>query len=210
MRRFGPPRHDTPLIGRFGAMPSSSSTPAVVDRLLRALRGEGVLPSAKAAVLAREHLCDSGFNALDGSACCAPRAGAYSATVGRSRAGSDSVPHARQTRVRDTRFITFLTSHPRFVRRCYPGRALCHPWALAVCGSYSRSRRASAAVGASSTRSVTVVPHLRPVGLCPSSTPSRDPAARPAPRVARNGLADMNVDVCRCAGSRHTVRPLPV
>ena len=33
------------------------------DRLLRALRGEGVLPSAAVAVLARQHFCDSGFDA---------------------------------------------------------------------------------------------------------------------------------------------------
>ena len=47
--------------------------PAAAERLLRALRGEGVLPCATAAILARQHLCDCGFDAPEWSASPAPR-----------------------------------------------------------------------------------------------------------------------------------------
>ena len=47
--------------------------PAAAERLLRALRGEGVLPCAAAAILARQHLCDCGFDAPEWSASPAPR-----------------------------------------------------------------------------------------------------------------------------------------
>eukprot|EP00439_Symbiodinium_sp_Y106_P052452 s2766_g7.t1 len=42
--------------------------PAAAERLLCVLRGEGVLPCATAAILARQHLCDCGFDAPEWSA----------------------------------------------------------------------------------------------------------------------------------------------
>ena len=47
--------------------------PSAADRLLRALRGEGVLPCATAAILARQHRGDCGSDTPDWSASPAPR-----------------------------------------------------------------------------------------------------------------------------------------
>ena len=94
-------------------------TTAADDSLLRASRGEEVLPCATASVLARQHLGDSGFDAPNLSACCTrrPNPPKPPATGGRSKSGSDLLPTvATNTRAS----CAFLTSRPRLARCCYP------------------------------------------------------------------------------------------
>ena len=129
--------------------------PAAAERLLRALRGEGVLPCATAAIL------------------------------GRSRAGSDSLPMlATSARTR----CTFLTLHLLLERCCCPKLGLSPPVPLmshprgmtlpypapcfvfsccAACAFPSRSRRADAAVAGSSTLLVITALPVPPLGSCP-------------------------------------------
>ena len=129
------------------------------ERLRCALRGEGVLPCATAAILARQHLCDCGFDAPEWSASPAPRSD--NPAVLRDRWPFKGWQPSARTR------CTFLTLHLLLERCCCPKLGLSPPVPLmshprgmtspypapclvfsccAACGFPSRSRRADAAV----------------------------------------------------------------
>ena len=180
----------TQLTGRLGATPSLSS------RLARP-----PLQSASSARCAARASCPVPLlRSSRGNTCVTvaltPRSGLraphpvpttpqYPATVGRSRAGSDSLPMlATSARTR----CTFLTLHLLLERCCCPKLGLSPPVPLmshprgmtlpypapcfvfsccAACGFPSRSRRADAAVAGSSTLLVITALPVPPLGSCP-------------------------------------------